>query len=127
MKQFVFRVSESPEYKAPDPFPRFVRLLFDAETEEDALLSLALFRYEPGQTCPVHIHEQVEVYYIMKGLGMVTVSGEDTEATKDTVVYIPAGSRHRITNIGDEILEFLGIFVPPLNFQEIRVRWERTF
>jgi putative monooxygenase len=103
-----------------------VRLLLEPQAIEDAKLSLALFRYEPGQACSAHVHEQfLELYYIIKGQGVVTLNGEDQEVWESTAVHIPAGVEHKVTNTGGEDLEFLGIFVPPYDFHEIKRDWNR--
>ena len=43
-----------------------------------------------------HYHKKCnEVYYILEGTGTMELDGETVALTPGTVVYIPAGTRHR--------------------------------
>ena len=43
-----------------------------------------------------HYHKNcTEVYYILEGSGTMELDGESVALTPGTVVYIPAGTRHR--------------------------------
>jgi mannose-6-phosphate isomerase-like protein (cupin superfamily) len=119
----LFEKAKLIELKAPAPVTRYVRLFFDDAVIPDAPLSLACFRFEPGQFGPRHVHEkQVEVYYCLHGRGLVVVDGEEFILNPHSALYIPPGKHHETRNIGDSDFEFLGIFGPCLNFDNFR-KW----
>jgi mannose-6-phosphate isomerase-like protein (cupin superfamily) len=52
-------------------------------------------------------HEPEQVYYIIKGKGLMTIVEEAREVFAGDAVYIPGKARHGIKNIGDENLEYI--------------------
>lgn len=81
---------------------------------EDADLSIARARLEPGQTTRWHSLQGIgERYVLLEGSGLVEVEGlPETWVTAGDVVLIPAGARQRIQNTGDEDLVFLALCTP---------------
>lgn len=72
-----------------------------------SVLSLA-----PGVSLGEHAHEDnFEVYYIMKGKGIVTEKEGETEVGPGDVIYTTHGASHAIRNEGEEVLEFLAVIV----------------
>lgn len=124
MKPYVFYKEETGEYEAPVPFTRFARLLIDVDLIEDTKLSIAIFRYEPGQIGPCHKHKkETEVYYILKGHGTLRLDKEIVKLHEGTIVYIPPGVEHETKNNSKKELEFLAIFCPATNFNDIKLKW----
>jgi len=116
-----FNKEELVEKKAPDPATRYAKIIFDNKTLTNAPLSMAAFRFEPGQIGPKHVHAiEVEVYYCLKGRGMVIVDDEEFVLEEGCTLYIAPGKYHETKNIGTEDFEFLGIFGPCLNLDFIR-------
>lgn len=116
-----FSPNKLVEKKAPDPVTRYAKVIFDNKTFSDAPLSMAAFRFEPGQIGPKHVHEkEVEVYYCLKGSGQVIVDGEEFILKEGCTLYIAPGKYHETKNNGTEDFEFLGIFGPCLNLDFIR-------
>lgn len=119
-----FEKKHISERKAPAPVSRFARVFFDGRTIPGAPLSMASFRFEPGQYGPKHVHEkEVEVYYGLRGEGLVVI--DDTEYTlrPDTLLYIRPGAYHETKNTGEEDFEFLAVFAPCLDLQSFE-EWE---
>lgn len=117
----LFKKENIPEKKAPAPNTRYAQIIFDDKVIENAYLSMASFRFEPGQIGPEHYHDtEVEVYYCLKGKGSVTIDGEENILEPGSALYIPPNVKHETKNIGDEDFEFLGIFAPCMNFDNIR-------
>lgn len=54
-------------------------------------------------------HQRAEVWTIVKGLGRVTLDGEQTDYKPGEVVFVPLGAKHRIENPGREILIFVEV------------------
>jgi len=76
--------------------------------------SLAHAKVPPGQhTLPHTLKSSVEVYFILKGRGIMHIEKEESEVREGNVVYIPKGTTQWIENKSQENLEFLCIVSPP--------------
>ena len=83
---------------------------------DDAKVTIARARVEPGVTTALHSLDQVnERYLIVSGMGEVNLGepGEWTEVRSGDVVAIPAGTPQCIRNTGDADLIFYCICSPP--------------
>lgn len=117
----MFEKAKLTEHKAPEPYTRYAKIFFDNVTIPGAHMSLGLFRFEPGQIGPEHVHDkEVEVYYCLKGKGSVTFNDEEFILEPNSALYIPPKVYHKTKNIGDEDFEFLGIFAPAINMDSMR-------
>lgn len=89
----------------------FITELHNCETSPEA--SLALARVEGRVTTQLHsLTGTVERYVIRRGEGMIEVAGEQRRVREGDQVVIPAGTPQRITNTGDEDLEFYCLCTP---------------
>lgn len=61
---------------------------------------------------PHRLKESSEVYYILEGIGVMNIDGEESEVGSGQAVYIPPGSWQHIRNTGGTDLEFLAIVYP---------------
>ena len=69
--------------------------------------SLAIARVEPGVTTQLHALKGIsETYILRRGKGVAEVDGKKIPLSKGSSLFIPEGAAQRITNIGDEDLEF---------------------
>ncbi len=74
--------------------------------------SLAHALVKPGQTSIRHRLRSSEVYYILKGRGLMHIDGDSSEVGPGQAVYIPPHAVQCITNTGESDLEFLCIVDP---------------
>jgi mannose-6-phosphate isomerase-like protein (cupin superfamily) len=75
--------------------------------------SLAEARLPPGASTTPHYHPRTEeIYYILAGSGRMVLEKTVEDVGPGDAIAIPPGSRHQITNIGDELLTFLCCCVP---------------
>lgn len=82
-------------------------------TEQDAAVSIARAKVQVGETTRWHRLQGItERYLIVSGQGTANIGDEDIELKAGDVVVIPAGVRQRITNSGEDMLEFLAICTP---------------
>ena len=89
----------------------FIRELLN--TPESPNVSLAIARVEPGVTTQLHALSGVkETYIIRKGNGIVEVDGLETSVGINDKVFIDENIPQRITNIGNEDLEFYCLCSP---------------
>jgi len=114
------------EYKAPAPWTRYVRILIDPEKFKQTPLSLALFRYEPGQVGPQHSHQrETEIYFTIEGTGIVEVDNKEYEVKQMTILYIPPGAIHQSRNPGNKDWIFIAIHVPPYDYSAVQ-KWTQV-
>lgn len=85
-----------------------------SNTEDDAEVSIAHARVEPGVTTHWHrLVDTTERYVIIEGEGRVEIGDlEPTAVGPGDTVIIPPKCRQRITNTGDDDLVFLAICSP---------------
>jgi len=75
--------------------------------------SLAHATVKPKKTTlPHRIRTSSEVYYLLKGQGLMHVDGETAEAGPGDAIYISPGSVQYMENTGSEDLVFLCIVYP---------------
>jgi mannose-6-phosphate isomerase-like protein (cupin superfamily) len=75
--------------------------------------SLAHASISPGKSSlPHRFHEASEVYYILKGTGMMHIDDEAAEVEPGDTIYIPPKAVQFIENIGEKSLDFLCIVDP---------------
>ena len=61
---------------------------------------LAIARLEPGKTIEAHVDPMEEIYFLLAGEGRMEVDSEARPVKPGDAVWIPAGSRHSLTNTG---------------------------
>jgi quercetin dioxygenase-like cupin family protein len=66
------------------------------------LLFFAHAVLEPGKEIESHIDPYEEVYYILKGQGVMTVGDEQQEVSAGDTIWLPFGIHHSLENNGDE-------------------------
>ena len=75
--------------------------------------SLAEARIAPGLTTQAHYHPQTEeIYYILTGIGRMTIDGQTREVAEGDAIAIPPGAIHQIQNHGQAELRLLCCCVP---------------
>lgn len=77
-------------------------------------IDLHINRLRPGGARGrVHRHTRSDnVYIVQRGEGTLTIDGEIHVIRADDVVFIPAGTRHSLSNLTDEPLELFEIYTP---------------
>ncbi|BCM91121.1 hypothetical protein IAD21_02985 [Abditibacteriota bacterium] len=81
--------------------------------------SLAHASLEVGQKTARHFHPKAEeIYFILKGRGLMEVDGEKAELGEGDAVAISSGAKHQIEALGDEKLEFLCCCAPAYSHED---------
>lgn len=66
-----------------------------------------------GPRGKLHHHTHADnVYIVKRGEGTLTIEGEVHVIKENDVVYIPAGAKHALSNLGNEIFEIFEIYAP---------------
>lgn len=67
---------------------------------------------KPGCSIGLHRHvNEEEIYYILKGQGMVEDNGIKQEVNAGDVIVTGGGAEHSIENTGGETMEVLGVIL----------------
>jgi mannose-6-phosphate isomerase-like protein (cupin superfamily) len=77
-------------------------------------IDVHLNRLVPGGPAgKVHHHTQADnVYIVKRGEGTLTIEDKTYVLRENDVVYIPAGMRHSLSNLGSEAFEIFEIYAP---------------
>lgn len=104
--------------RRPDPSAEFLtpercHILELSGAEDDAEVSIARARVEPGVTTQLHALDGMsERYVVVAGTGEMEVDGESLPVGPGDVVLIPPGVPQRVANTGDEDLVFYCVCTP---------------
>jgi mannose-6-phosphate isomerase-like protein (cupin superfamily) len=105
------RLDSRREFRAGDGC--LLRELLHAEKDGLALnYSLARAVVKTGERTAPHRLKSSEVYYVLRGTGIMRIGDESAEVSPDDTVYIPPGAVQSIENTGGEDLVFLCIVDP---------------
>ncbi len=75
--------------------------------------SMGFVTLEPnGGQVPWHNQEQVEVYFVVSGVGEMCLGEEVCELHAGQAVHIPSGVFHQLSNKGDAPLTFIYVYGP---------------
>lgn len=85
---------------------------------KDALMPTFCQIPTKGFTTP-HRHFESEIFYIIKGSGLMSIDNESRSVSVGDLIRIPASSDHSLLNTSDEALEFLSVYsedfeIPPV-------------
>ena len=86
-------------------------------------LTLGVARLPPGGALHEHRHTQEEVYLVLEGSGLVTVSGAETAVEAGSAVFIPGDAPHSCENTGASDLRVAYVF-PADSFEEVEYVFE---
>jgi quercetin dioxygenase-like cupin family protein len=90
---------------------KFTPSVIDKDYTEAYSSRLGLMR--PGKASGVHTDPYNHAFYFLQGAGEVQVETEKWSLQPGTVLKIPAGKVHEISNTGSDDLVFLVIYDPP--------------
>ena len=105
------RLKDCKEITAGDR-TRLRELLHPARDAVDIRCSLACAWLAPGARSRAHRLKTAEVYYLVRGTGMMHIGEEADEVTTGDAVHIPPGSVQWLENTGKDEIEFLCIVDP---------------
>jgi len=88
--------------------------LIRPERQGAANLSLAQATIQPGRTTYWHRHgTSEEIYYVLRGEGLLEIEAERHEVGPGDAYLIPPGAEHRITCLSAQPLVILCACSPP--------------
>ncbi|HEX5706698.1 MAG TPA: cupin domain-containing protein [Pyrinomonadaceae bacterium] len=96
-----------------------IRPLVDRTTAPVELCSLAEETLPVGAEVGRHFHRRTEeIYYVVAGVGLMTVAGETREVAAGDAVYIPRGAAHTLRNTGSAPMKILLVCGPAYSFED---------
>ena len=66
------------------------------------MLFLAQGLLQPGRTLEAHIDPYEEIYYVLKGTGLMQVGEDRRKVRPGDAIWIPCGAMHSLKNDGDQ-------------------------
>jgi mannose-6-phosphate isomerase-like protein (cupin superfamily) len=91
---------------------RLRELLHPARDAAGIRYSLAIARLAPGRQSQAHRLKTAEVYYVVRGSGLMHIGCESADVAAGDAVYIPPGSTQYLENTGNDEIEFVCIVDP---------------
>ena len=84
-----------------------------------------LNRLVPGGPRGKHHHHTNadNVYIVKRGEGTLTIEDKTYTVRENDVVYIPAGVRHSLSNLSNDVFEIFEIYAPSGYFSRPRANW----
>ena len=96
------------------------KTLLSRDKTESYDLTVGIARLTPGQKLARHRHAQAEMYYMLKGVGVMHVAGTDYAVEGGTIIFIPGDAVHGISNSGDADADVEWLYAFPTDsFSEV--------
>jgi len=107
--------SEAKSYLMPPPHERELKVLISPSLQEQVeRLAVGMTILPPGNCSSFHTHEvDHETWIIVSGQGEARLEDEREAVGPESVVFIPRGVKHQITNTGRKVLRMFWVYTPP--------------
>lgn len=107
----VYRISEHDTNR--------LAIIFDPNNAA-ASLTVCVEIFDPGGSTPFHRHQfGVEMFFILKGEGIVRCDGKEVSIRSGDSILVPPTGTHQLINTGAERLYALCFMVPNEDFVEL--------
>lgn len=101
-------------------------MLVGCRNVKNAGLSMQISFIPVNSEQPVHDHEPEQVYYIIRGTGLMIIDDEREPVHAGDAIYIPSNKKHGIINVGTETLEYLSANAPSFPEEYENRLWSAT-
>jgi mannose-6-phosphate isomerase-like protein (cupin superfamily) len=98
--------------KVPAPFRRHIQVLLAPDRHSVQELTFSLVEIPAGSGTDEHVHDRIELIFIIAGEGIVTCDGQVVPVAPDDVLFVRAGELHQVTNSGSTVMRMATVFVP---------------
>ncbi len=117
----ILRAEEAFWEQPPGHFEAFSKMLVHPSNADTKFFDFRISSYQPKGYAETHVHRIAEnIYYILRGRGIVELDGEKHLVEPHMVIHIPPGVRHGIFNTGLEDLVFIVVASPPSDMPEVK-------
>jgi len=109
------KITSEKEVEAIQLPGRSFRILINPEGIGSQHITFGLAEVPEGSSLPWHTHQgSEEVIYVLQGTGSAQSDTEAKPIQPGSVLYMEAGSNHRILNEGKGEMKLLCAFSPPV-------------
>ena len=98
-------------------------LLASEVTTGSKQLTTTLVEMERQGFQHIHSHEQEQCYFIIEGVGRMTVGEESAEIRSGDCVFIPSNEPHGLENTGSGVLRYLSAASPSWGSEQLLELW----
>lgn len=119
----IMRQNTSPRYQRDDITSY---LLISEKTCGAKKLAITVVEMEPGGFQHLHSHEPEQMYYILEGLGLMSVDGEDQLVQPGDCIFFPSLAKHGLKNTGEGVLRYLSAASPSFTPEQCNQWWPLT-
>lgn len=75
---------------------------------------LVVMSLNPGEDIGMEVHPKIDQFFrIEQGTAKFEIDGQTIKAGPDHAVIVPAGAKHNVTNISQQVLKLYTIYSPP--------------
>ena len=117
----VFTKAEAPRYRRPEGITSY--LLASARTSDAEHLTTTLVEVEPGGLQRIHRHGPEQVYFVLDGIGIMTVGDETQEVRRGDCILVPSDTPHGIRNHGKQVLRYFSAAAPSFELGDLLSLW----
>jgi quercetin dioxygenase-like cupin family protein len=110
----VIRVNDVEGFCPPKYTKTDSRPLISPRTMGSKNFVMVFNMIEPGGEVKVHEHDAEHGYYVIRGKMGLKINGEEKEVSQGSAIYIPPWVKHGLKSIGNEDLQLLMIYAPPM-------------
>lgn len=86
----------------------FRKVIVTAEKSQVVLMAL-----QPGKEIGLEVHDGDQVIYVVEGEGLAVLDDEEQKVEKGSLIFVPAGVRHNLSNSDDKPLKLFTVYAPP--------------
>ena len=116
----VKKLEDCPEFDGMDKTMRR-EVLHKKNDGVDLRFSLAYTRVAPGTHALPHRLRATEVYYILRGHGVMHVNEQSEKVGEGCAIYVPPDAIQYIENVGREDLECLCLVDPAFRPEDVNI------
>ena len=98
-------------------------LLVSPRTCKAKFLTTMVTEIMPGVSTTLHSHEPEQIYYILKGKGLMRVADEKEYVKEGDCIFIPPNLPHTLDNDGEEPLRYFCANAPSVDIKELEEGW----
>lgn len=121
----IFSTNDSPSYERNGSFSR---LLVSTATTGSKYLTATEVDVPKGAIQALHSHDEEQLYYILEGVGEMTVGSETLEIKQGDCVFIPSGHEHGLRNSRNLTLRYFSCSAPVLGgIERLQKIWPDNF
>src|SRR5690349_7948638 len=86
----------------------FRKVMLTADRSQVVLMAL-----QPAEEIGMEVHDGDQILYIVEGEGLVVLDGEEQDVDKGSLIFVPAGVQHNVSNTQDKPLKLFTVYAPP--------------